>query len=75
MEIKGLPPRSLILVGSRKDNFFDENYKPRNLTCNKLREVGSISLESRMQVEKKSYFVDFIDKCIEWKPENRMTPY
>ena len=75
MEIKGLPPRSLILVGSRKVSFFDENYKPRKSTSKNLREVGSITLESRMQIEKKSYFVDFIDKCIEWKPENRMTPY
>ena len=75
MEIKGLPPRSLILVGSRKDNFFDENYKPKKLESGKVREVGSISLESRMQVEERSYFVDFIDRCIDWKPENRMTPY
>jgi dual specificity tyrosine-phosphorylation-regulated kinase 2/3/4 len=28
IEVKGLPPRSLIVMASRRQIFFDENYKP-----------------------------------------------
>lgn len=77
IEVKGLPPRSLIVMASRRQIFFDENYKPIQTTNSKgkIRQVGGKSLEMMMLTEKsQADFVDFIDKCLEWKPEKRMTP-
>jgi serine/threonine protein kinase len=40
-----------------------------------VRQIASKSLEMLMLTEKsQADFVDFIDKCLEWKPEKRMTP-
>lgn len=75
MEVKGIPPRSMIVMASRRKVFFDEDYTPI-LSANskgKSRVPSSKSLEKLMNCEDPT-FVDFIDKCLEWKPDKRLTP-
>ena len=51
MEIKGVPPRSIIVLASRRGQFFDEDYRPL-LTLNskgKKRIPGSLSLSKLMK--------------------------
>lgn len=78
MEVKGVPPRSMIVIATRRKVFFDDDYRPL-MTPNskgKQRIINSKSLRELMRItdEGQSIFVDFIDKCLEWKPEKRMTP-
>jgi serine/threonine protein kinase len=75
MEVKGVPPRSMIVMATRRKIFFDEDYSPI-ITPNskgKLRKPNTKNLEKLMNCEDPA-FVDFIDKCLEWKPEKRITP-
>lgn len=77
MEIKGVPPRSMIVVASRRKVFFDDDYRQLQTpnSKGKVRHVNSKNLAHMMQAEpNQADFVDFIDKCIEWKPDKRMTP-
>lgn len=75
MEVKGVPPRSLIVLATRRKVFFDDDYSPivQPNSKGKVRKPNSKSLEKMMDCED-STFVDFIDKCLEWKPDKRMTP-
>lgn len=77
MEVKGAPPRSMIVVASRRKVFFDDDYRPI-VTPNsrgKIRSINSKHLKTMMQTEEnQAEFVDFIDRCLEWKPDKRMTP-
>eukprot|EP00347_Sterkiella_histriomuscorum_P012560 403368100 len=75
MEVKGAPPRSMIVMASRRKIFFDDDYSPL-VTANskgKVRKPNSKSLEKLMNCEDPT-FVDFLDKTLEWKPEKRLTP-
>lgn len=75
MEVKGIPPRSVLARSSRRKVFFDEDYNPiiAPNSRGKVRIPGNKNLFSLMNCSDKD-FVDFIDKCIEWKHEVRMTP-
>ena len=77
MEVKGIPPRSMIVIASRRKVFFDDDYRPIQVANSKgkLRHINSKNLAQMMQCdEQQNDFVDFIDRCLEWKPEKRMTP-
>lgn len=75
MEIKGVPPVSVIEKGSRSKHFFHANNKPRSVpnSRNKTRVPNSKKLSDCLQTDDLD-FADFIDKCIEWKVEDRLTP-
>lgn len=62
MEVKGAPPRSMIVLSSRRKMFFDDDYKPL-ITPNskgKIRKINSKSLSKLMNCED-VLFTDFID--------------
>lgn len=75
MEVKGVPPKSLLVAASRTRMFFDEEYNPKI--------IANSRGKTRMPDTKDLYkiiswddpdFVDFIDKCTEWKTSDRLTP-
>lgn len=70
-----MPPRSLIVLSSRRRVFFDDDYQPIATPNSKgrVRKPNTKSLERLMKCED-PLFVDFIDKCLEWKPDKRLTP-
>jgi dual specificity tyrosine-phosphorylation-regulated kinase 2/3/4 len=76
MEVKGIPPWSLLAVSSRRKNFFDDNYNPilEPNSRGKTRKPGTKSLKDALASSQDEAFIDFIDKCIEWKVEDRLTP-
>jgi dual specificity tyrosine-phosphorylation-regulated kinase 2/3/4 len=62
MEVKGVPPRSVLARATRRKVFFDEDYQPI-LTPNsrgKVRQPGSKALATILNSQDKD-FVDFID--------------
>jgi dual specificity tyrosine-phosphorylation-regulated kinase 2/3/4 len=77
MEVKGVPPRSMIVIATRRKVFFNDDYK-QLITPNskgKIRHPNTKQLDRLMQVDpSQANFVDFIDRCIEWKPEKRLKP-
>ena len=75
MEVKGEPPRSMIVVASRRKQFFDEDYKPIQTpnTKGKVRYPNSKNLKALVNCND-DLFVDFLDQCLEWKVDKRLTP-
>jgi dual specificity tyrosine-phosphorylation-regulated kinase 2/3/4 len=62
MEVKGVPPRSLIVVASRRKVFFDDDYKPLENpnSKGKVRQPNTKSLAKMMACEDED-FIDFVD--------------
>ncbi|KAF7730678.1 hypothetical protein EC973_001627 [Apophysomyces ossiformis] len=75
MEIMGVPDQYLIERSSRKKLFFDSNDNPRIFTNSrgKKRRPGSKTLAHALRCND-TLFLDFIERCLEWDPERRITP-
>ncbi|XP_032289017.1 dual specificity tyrosine-phosphorylation-regulated kinase 2 [Drosophila virilis] len=75
MEVLGLPPKVLISVARRRRLFFDSRDAPRCITNTKgrKRSPGSKSLSQILHCQDR-YFIDFLQRCLEWDPAERMTP-
>ncbi|XP_043861878.1 dual specificity tyrosine-phosphorylation-regulated kinase 2 isoform X1 [Drosophila santomea] len=75
MEVLGLPPKVLISVARRRRLFFDSRDAPRCITNTKgrKRSPGSKSLAQILHCQDR-YFIDFLQRCLEWDPAERMTP-
>ncbi|XP_066488418.1 dual specificity tyrosine-phosphorylation-regulated kinase 4 [Tiliqua scincoides] len=75
MEVLGLPPADFIQSASRRRTFFDSNGLPKSVTNSrgKVRNPNSKDLNSVLRVYDGS-FLDFLKKCLVWKPALRMTP-
>ncbi|XP_062989506.1 dual specificity tyrosine-phosphorylation-regulated kinase 4 [Elgaria multicarinata webbii] len=75
MEILGLPPADFIQTASRRRTFFDSNSTPKNVTNSRgrIRNPNSKDLSTVLKTYDGS-FLDFLKKCLVWKPSLRMTP-
>jgi len=75
MEVKGVPPRSVLARATRRRVFYDDDYQPIIVpnSKGKIRTPNSKNLTTLINSQDPD-FVDFIDKCIEWKSDVRMTP-
>ncbi|KAB7503646.1 Dual specificity tyrosine-phosphorylation-regulated kinase 2 [Armadillidium nasatum] len=75
MEALGQPPHHLLVNASRRRLFFDSKGSPRCITNSKgkKRRPGSKDLASILK-SPDSLFVDFISKCLDWDPSQRLTP-
>ena len=75
MEIKGSPPKSLLVEASRTRIFFDEEYSPKLIenSRGKIRIPDSKDLSKIISWDDPE-FVDFIDKWTEWKVSDRLSP-
>ena len=75
MEIKGVPPDQILDISTRRKIFFDSNYEPilqRN-SRGKVRYPNTKTLKHVLRCSDDK-FVRFIDLCLDWDPENRLTP-
>ncbi|KAI8804598.1 hypothetical protein BJ742DRAFT_450665 [Cladochytrium replicatum] len=75
MEIKGVPELEFIERGSRKKLFFESNGTPRLVpnSKGKKRRPSTKTLTSVLRCHDPS-FINFIERCLTWDPEKRMTP-
>ncbi|XP_026533032.1 dual specificity tyrosine-phosphorylation-regulated kinase 4 [Notechis scutatus] len=75
MEILGLPPSDFIQTASRKRTFFDSNGVPKSVTNTrgKIRNPNSKDLSAVLKTYNGT-FLDFLKKCLVWKPSLRMIP-
>ena len=78
MELRGLPPDSVLDQATRRKIFFDEETdEPLLVTQDSrgmLRIPGTKSLQSILSCSSAS-FVDFIERCLDWDPSTRITPF
>eukprot|EP00826_Nyctotherus_ovalis_P019242 TRINITY_DN15901_c0_g1_i10.p1 TRINITY_DN15901_c0_g1~~TRINITY_DN15901_c0_g1_i10.p1 ORF type:complete len:357 (-),score=68.73 TRINITY_DN15901_c0_g1_i10:164-1234(-) len=75
MEVRGLPPKCVVELGSRKHAFFDQRNLPI-LVANKEGKIklpGTKSIGEKLKTSDKD-FVNFLEKCFEWNPGKRTTP-
>ncbi|ORZ04736.1 kinase-like domain-containing protein [Absidia repens] len=79
MEVLGLPPMELIERCSRRKIFFDAYHRPRPVinSRGKTRLVGAKTLASvlRCNEHHEPLFLDFIQSCLQWDPDQRLSPY
>jgi dual specificity tyrosine-phosphorylation-regulated kinase 2/3/4 len=75
MEVRGLPPSSLIKAGPRSKLFFDEEGRPKIVQNSRGRKryPSSKSLQDILSGTDKLY-QDFVIKCLDWNPNTRLTP-
>ena len=77
MEVIGLPSSSILSTATRKNVFFDEQTNEPFLSKDSqqnLRIPSSKPLEEILMCQSDS-FQDFINRCLEWDPEKRITPF
>lgn len=93
MELRGMPPTSLIDAGKYSKNFFSSKGYPRYCSVTIHTDgtavcgggmsrrgkprgpPGSKQLYVALKGRGDHQFMDFLRRCLEWDPEQRMTPY
>lgn len=75
MEVNGLPPLELLKRGMRSHLFFDKDGLPIQVpnSNGKIRMPNTKFLHEVLDCNEES-FLDFIEKCFEWIPEERLSP-
>ncbi|XP_034444072.1 dual specificity tyrosine-phosphorylation-regulated kinase 4-like [Hippoglossus hippoglossus] len=70
MQILGVPPEELLADSPLRKQFFDSKGNPRRME-NILKCRTSVALKLK---SKDTYFINFIESCLEYDPKKRMTP-
>ena len=75
MEVCGIPSQEVLAVSQRKKKFFDDNNAPILVQNSKgqIRRPGTKIIEDILEC-KDDTFVNFVEKCLDWNPETRMSP-
>ena len=75
MEVKGVPEEYLLELASRKKLFYDTENQPIIVpnSKGKKRKPNTKQLKNVLRCNDDN-FLDFIDRCLDWDPVNRMTP-
>ena len=74
MEVRGLPPSAVLEISTRKKLFFEGSI-PKMYTNSrgKKRIPGTRTLAEKVKSTDED-FLDFLEKCFDWSPFNRITP-
>ncbi|GAM25544.1 hypothetical protein SAMD00019534_087190, partial [Acytostelium subglobosum LB1] len=75
IEIYGVPPASIIQASTRREVFFDDAGAPLpyDHPMGGVYGVATKTLAESMKSQDED-FVDFIDRCLQWDPNARLTP-
>ena len=75
MQYRGVPPIDVLEQATRGDLFFDENLEPFEVKNSQDEPFipNTKSIQQFLECDDKQ-FVKFIDACLHWDPELRMTP-
>ena len=74
LEVIGLPPKGFLENASRRLNFFDKFGMPLPTFDSKghIRIAGGLPIKK--MIADGGEFADFIELCLKWNPEERLTP-
>lgn len=70
-ELLGPPPQDLILLGKRRNDFFDMKLNMK-IYKGRSRKPSSVSLSSILKIND-PYLIDFLTKCLTWDQTQRLT--
>ncbi|KAJ3045928.1 Dual specificity tyrosine-phosphorylation-regulated kinase [Rhizophlyctis rosea] len=75
MEVKGVPEMGFVERGGRRKLFFDPSGVPRIVpnSKGKKRRPSTKTLAAVLRCND-ALFLNFIERCLTWEPEKRMTP-
>ncbi|KAI9300396.1 kinase-like domain-containing protein [Cunninghamella echinulata] len=75
MEIQGVPSRSMVEKSGRRKLFFDFYGNPKIMpnSKGKKRKPGMKPLSQALKCSD-TKFVDFVDRCLQWDPDQRLKP-
>ena len=75
MEVCGIPAAEVLAKGQRKTKFFNESNMPKLVpnSHGKVRKPGTKVLDDILECSDQS-FVNFVERCLEWDPDKRMSP-
>lgn len=71
-ELLGKPPEELVIIGKRRDEFFDDENNFKESEIFEKRVPGSMNLAKVLNTND-TYIVDFLMKCLTWDPKVRLT--
>ncbi|KAJ1165196.1 hypothetical protein NDU88_005625 [Pleurodeles waltl] len=75
MEVLGLPPISFLKAAPRRKAFFDAKGAPKSITNSKGKKRRPNSKDLAVMVHSSDTgFLDFLNSCLRWNPEERITP-
>jgi len=76
MELCGPPSKAMVDASPRKKTFFQEDYNPivRLSSKGKARIPSSRTIGKAMRSPSDSAFIDFVHRCLQIDPSERMTP-
>ena len=77
MAVKGIPPDYIVDLSSNRNQFFETDsitpiifMSSQGYRCT----PNMTTLQGALKDCQDLKFIDFIDKCLDWDPANRMTP-
>jgi len=75
LEVQGMPPRDLLVKGTRTKVFFGPDFYPLSITNSRgvPRIPGSRPLADKLACSDTT-FINFLERCLIWSPEDRCTP-
>ena len=71
-QLIGKPPKKLVAMGKRREEFFDENFELLHEQTAKNYVPNSMKLSTVLRTED-TQLIDFLMKCFTWDQSNRMT--
>ena len=71
LEVLGLPPRNVIMQGTRRRTFFNDDCTPLNDSGKSIR-IGSRPLKTASKIDD-PLLLDLLSKCFEWDQTKRIT--
>lgn len=75
MEVCGIPSADVLKISQRKKKFFTDDNNPILVpnSRSKIRKPGTKVLEDILECDDHS-FVNFVERCLDWNPETRLSP-
>lgn len=75
MEVCGIPSQEVLSVSQRKKKFFTDDNSPILVQSSrgKLRKPGTKVIEDILECDDHN-FVNFVERCLDWNPETRLSP-
>lgn len=75
MEVLGPPPVDMVQIASKRDSYFDKQYKPKEMVNSRGRKRYPNSKDLRTKlVGADDGLVMLIEQCLQWNPKFRITP-
>lgn len=75
MQVLNTPPQDIVLRSKHKEKFFDSQLQPKIIENKKgVKKMPGTRPLTEVLRGSPAGFIDFVQKCLTWEPENRLKP-